>query len=65
MLIFAEITPTLPQGGLMPNPPTSATTNGGSVSGEHPSSTGVDMDDMFQAETGLDGDDEDEDGDGA
>ncbi|WWC88270.1 uncharacterized protein L201_003177 [Kwoniella dendrophila CBS 6074] len=39
-----------------PQPPTNA-----SVLADIPSSAGVNVDDMFQAETGLDGDDEDDD----
>ncbi|OCF35080.1 hypothetical protein I316_03120 [Kwoniella heveanensis BCC8398] len=34
---------------------------GGPATGDIPSSTAAEMDDMFQAETGLDGDDEDDD----
>ncbi|KAK8864141.1 pheromone receptor transcription factor [Kwoniella newhampshirensis] len=44
------------QGQLTPQPPTSA-----SGMGDVPSSAGVDVDDMFQTETGLEGDDDDDD----
>ncbi|WWD18834.1 hypothetical protein CI109_103289 [Kwoniella shandongensis] len=56
----AELATTLvPQDQLTPQPPTSA-----SGMGDVPSSAGVDVDDMFQTETGLEGDDdEDDDGD--
>jgi len=58
----------LPQVPLTPRPPMSVITNGvnGSVSGtgEQPSSSGVNVDDIFQAETGLDDDDDDDDLDG-
>ncbi|WRT66757.1 uncharacterized protein IL334_003720 [Kwoniella shivajii] len=50
-------TPVVPnEHQLTPQPPTSA-----SGMDDVPSSAGVNVDDMFQAETGLDGDDEDED----
>jgi hypothetical protein len=59
-----QLTPGLSQHPMTPNPPTSSTSMGRT---DIPSSAGVgigadNIDDMFQAETGMDGDDDDDDG---